>query len=586
MDRIKALTLLVFLLVSSVTLQAHPVSAAVNISPTNGIVGSTATVSDLTAGQSYAVLWDGVTIISGSAVPTGGTITFTVPEDNGGAHNIVVQSPTGVQVFTTSFTILPSISISPSSGNAGTSITVTGRGFTASESSVKVYYGSDTVKSGIAADSNGSWSSSFEAPESASGNHDIDASGSNTLASAVTNVQFKIEPSISASPTSGGVGSSVTVKGTGFAASETGIKVVFGSTDIKTGITAGSNGSWTTTFDVPSTNSGSYKIDAYGNTTDINNVADLSFSVVSGISIDKTSVYVGDVITVTGTGFAANESGIYVTFDGVNQGNPVNANSSGQWTTTLAIPASTNGNHVIDAHGSTTSAGSIADKTLTVAAKIVLSPTSGNVGDQIHIDGTGFKGGASVNVKFGTATALGNISTDASGSFSGSFAAPKGISGNVDVVATDASNVTATTVFEMDKTPPGTPLVASPASGDTVGFIGDTRVTFEWKAVSDPSGVYYDIQVATDPDFLGIVFEHTGLSSAEYKSTEQEALSNGEYYWRVRAVDGATNASNWSGATKFKAGLLSMTALIIIAVVIVILILIIVRIKVAFFNKR
>ena len=35
-------------------------------------------------------------------------------------------------------------------------------------------------------------------------------------------------------------------------------------------------------------------------------------------------------------------------------------------------------------------------------------------------------------------------------------------------------------------------------------------------------------------------------------------MSQGTYYWRVQAVDGAQNDSGWTAADSFKAGLLPM----------------------------
>lgn len=378
------------------------------------------------------------------------------------------------------------------------------------------------------------------------------------------------------------MGCTVTVKGTGFEEDETSIKVTFDDTKIKTGITADDDGSWGITFNVPSTYSGSHTIDAFGSSTNEDDIDDITFTVESGVSIDKTSVYVGDVVAITGTGFGEDESSIYVTFDGINQVSSINADETGQWKTSLTVPAAVNGTHTIDAHGSTTAATSVTDKNLTVLAKIILSPTGGNVGDTVTISGTGFTGGKTVGVAFGTVSVLNNVNSDPSGSFTGTFKAPKGAGGDIKVVATDANNVSATSVFAMDKIAPSVPQIKSPASGATVGFIGKTKVDFKWTEVTDPSGISYAIQIATDSDFKGMVFEHASLAIAEYKSIDTESLPQGRYYWRVRAVDGASNASDWTAATQFKVGLISLTTLIIVLIVMVIVVLIFLRARAVF----
>lgn len=585
MSKIKLFTILCCLLVLPVMILPGMVSAAVAINPSQGIVGSSLSISGLTPGQTYTIKWDGSNLIAGT-ISASGVVAMYVPEDYGGVHTIVIESPTGSIVLTESYTVIPSISIDPVEGAVGTEITVTGRGFTASEDDIEILYDDDTVKKDITADSDGSWTATFNVPASTTGSHDVDALGEDTTASSVTDAGFSIEPKISISPTSCGVGCSVTISGTGFEQSETGIKISFSGEDIKTGISASSKGSWSSSFNVPVIHSGSHTIDAYGSETSAGDVEDLSFSVTSGISLDKTSVYVGDVIAITGTGFAVDETNIYITMDGVNQGSSVSADSDGQWTSALSVPPAVNGSHVIDAHGSSTTASNIADETITVNARIKVSPSSGNVGDQINITGNGFSGNSMVSVKFGTISVLSNISTDATGNFSGSFDAPKGISGNLEIVASDTGTVSANAPFEMDKTAPDPPQIETPGDGDVVGIIGDIRVTFKWKDVDDPSGVTYDIQVATDSSFNGIVLEHTGLTTAEYKSMSDEALPPGEYYWRVRAIDEATNAGDWSLTTNFKAGFMSVTTAIIIVVVIILVIVAIIRIRVVFFKKR
>jgi hypothetical protein len=572
------------LLFSLLLLPAVPVSAQ-SIDAAEGIVDSTVTISGLTASTTYLILWDSTNYKSGT-VPSTGIVTFTVPETYGGSHTVNVQNPKGTQVLSSSFTVLPSISISPHSGTVGESITVTGAGFADEEAKIRILYDDSSIVTGIKADSYGSWSSSFDAPASEGGVHTIDAYGSETEASDVDDVDFIIDPAITVSPTScGGVGCAITVKGTGFAEGETSINVLFDDTKIKTGITADSNGSWSTTLNIPSTYSGTHSIDASGSSTDADDIDDLDFTVESGIGIDKTSAYVGDTVVVTGTGFGENESSIYVTFDGANQGSSIKADANGQWKTSLTVPAAVNGSHTIDARGSETSASSVEDTSLTILAQITLSPTGGNVGDSISISGTGFTGGKTVVVTFGAVSILDNISSDSSGSFTGTFNAPKGASGDIEVVAKDTNNVSATSVFAMEKTAPPVPQIKSPANGKTVGFAGKTTVDFEWTAVTDPSGVSYEIQVATDLDFKDIVFERSGLAVAEYKSIDTESLAQGQYSWRVRAVDGAGNTSDWTATTKFKAGRMSLTTIIIILVVLVVIILIVLRVR-AIRSKR
>jgi len=94
-----------------------------------------------------------------------------------------------------------------------------------------------------------------------------------------------------------------------------------------------------------------------------------------------------------------------------------------------------------------------------------------------------------------------------------------------------------------DNTPPPTPSLISPSNGST---ITDNTPTLDWSDVSDPSGVAYNLSIARDAGFASIVFLKNGLKVSTYDLTPSEALVAGTYYWRVRAVDNAGNASSWS----------------------------------------
>ncbi len=106
----------------------------------------------------------------------------------------------------------------------------------------------------------------------------------------------------------------------------------------------------------------------------------------------------------------------------------------------------------------------------------------------------------------------------------------------------------------MDSTPPPAPTLASPAKDANVPALAN----FQWSPVTDPSGVTYTLQIARDAGFNSIVVQKTGLTTPSYQLTEQEKLdSTGKdkpYYWRVKAIDGASNESPWSTALTFTVG--------------------------------
>ncbi len=64
----------------------------------------------------------------------------------------------------------------------------------------------------------------------------------------------------------------------------------------------------------------------------------------------------------------------------------------------------------------------------------------------------------------------------------------------------------------------------------------------------------YQLQIASDGDFAFVVMEKT-LAESEYILSDEMALAavteDSPYYWRVKAIDGAANESEWSAPRSF-----------------------------------
>jgi len=543
-----------------------PVRAA-GMSTSAGVVGTTVTISALDSG-SYSIRWDGVEIKQGT-LPGGGSVTFNVPDTPGGDHTVAIENPIGTQVLSAQFSVLPSISVEPNSGVVGDSVTVSGKGFAASESSIKVTYDGTDMKTGITASDKGSWSATFSLPNSVEGSHTIDASGSTTQAGDVPDVTLTVSPKITISPVSGGVGTSVAVTGNGFGKDEGGIRVIYDGKDAKTGITADSKGSWNTTLAIPSSVKGTHTIDASGASTEAGDVPDLTFFVASAMKIKPESGYVGDSVTIEGCGFGSSESGITVTIDGSVAKSDITANSEGCWTTSLVIPASAGGSRFVDAYSGSTTATDVTDAKLNILSKMVMEPTEGYVGCDITVNGTGFGADKELTIKYDNVAVAANVVSDAKGNFQASFEAPKSPGGKHNIVATDAGGASASGVFTMETTAPSLPQIITPKDGSRVGFFDSAAPTFKWADASDPSGVYYSLQVSDESEFATTVLSKEDLVEAKYAVTEDEALARGKYYWRIKAVDGAGNDSGWTTPTLVKIGIMPLWAFIIIAVVVI-----------------
>ena len=562
-SKVSALALCLTLLL---TFCSVSIVRAAGMTPSAGVVGTTVTISALASG-SYSIRWDGVEVKQGT-LPGGGSVTFTVPDSSGGDHTVAIENPLGNQVLSAPFSVLPSIGVDPNSGVVGNSVTVTGKGFAANESSIKVTYGGTEMKTGITASDKGLWSATFSIPNSAKGSHTVDASGSTTKAGDVPDATLTVSPKITLSPVSGGVGTSVTVRGTGFGKDEGSIRVTYDGNEAKTGITADSKGSWSVSFAVPSSVKGVHTVDALGASTEAGDVTDVTFFVSSAVKIKPESGYVGDSITVEGCGFGSNESGITVTLDGSVAKSNITANGEGCWTTSLVIPESAGGSRFIDAYSSSTTATDVADAKLNIVSKMVIEPAEGYVGCDVAVNGTGFGADKELTIKYDNVAVAANAVSDAQGNFQASFKAPKSPGGKHNVIASDAGGASASGVFTMETTPPSLPQIVSPKDGQRVGFFDRAAPTFKWADVSDPSGVYYSLQVSSDQsDFATTVLNKENLVGSKYTVTDNETLLRGKYYWRIKAVDGAGNDSGWTTPILVKIGLMPLWAFILIAVV-------------------
>jgi hypothetical protein len=173
-----------------------------------------------------------------------------------------------------------------------------------------------------------------------------------------------------------------------------------------------------------------------------------------------------------------------------------------------------------------------------------------------------------LTIKYDSVAVAANAVSDAKGNFQASFKAPKSPGGKHNVIASDAGGASASGVFTMETTAPSLPQIISPEDGSRVGFFDRAAPTFKWADVSDPSGVYYSLQVSSDQsDFATAVLDKENLVGSKYTLTDNETLLRGKYYWRIKAVDGAGNDSGWTTPILVKIGIMPLWAFIIIAVV-------------------
>jgi len=587
--RIAIFTLVTLTLVMGLCLPlSHEIQAAYisSLEPNRGPVGQTVQLKGgVTCGNNYQVYWDSSDTQANLLAQgkSGGVCTLLIeikiPEAAKGKHRVILRDvEEGTEVFY-DFTILPAITASALSGTTGTAINIIGTGFSVSEANIAITYDGATAKGDITADAKGRWSTTFNIPESPKGERSIQASGAVTTAAEVIPILFTVTPKFNVEPTQGGTSMVVTAAGTGFSAEEKDIKITFDGLPIKTGVSADINGSFRTTFSVPTAVKGEHIIDASGVATAAAEVPNAIFIVGPSLFIQPTAGHVGDQVTAMGSGFTANESDIRVNYDRSQVVSGYTADANGAWTATFAIPASSAGNHPITAAGAITSTETVVSPSFTVLPQLVLNPTSGEVGTTVVATGTGFGESQPVAISYDDIKLALDLATDPNGSFTATFKAPAAFGSQHEVSAKDNAGNQIVASFTTEAIPPPTPSPVSPSADTRIGFVGKQLITFKWSEVTDPSGVSYVLEISNQDDFQSPILRYKDLIKPEYTLSKVEALDYGKYYWRVKAVDGSGNESDWTATQLFAVNRLKTNVFfIIVGIVAVLVILIVLRI--------
>jgi len=355
-----------------------PPPSIANLNPTSGLVGASVNITGTNFGASQGtstVKFNGTT-----ASPTSwSTTSITIPVPAGATTSNVIVTVGGVASNGINFTVLipPSIStLTPNSATVGTSVTVAGANFGASQ-------GTSTVTFNGTAATPTSWSASsilVPVPAGATtGNVVVTVAG---LASNGVNFTVVVPPSINTlTPNSGTVGTSVTIAGANFGATQGTSTVTFNG--IATTPT-----SWSTTSIAAPVPNGA----TTGNViVTVSGVASngVSFTVTSPgpslTSLGLTQGPVGATVTIVGANFGATQGTSSVTFNGT-------AGTPSTWSDTsidVPVPAgATSGNVVVTVN-------SIASNglpfTVTPPPSISnISPVSGPIGAVVTINGTNF----------------------------------------------------------------------------------------------------------------------------------------------------------------------------------------------------
>ena len=517
-----------------------------SLSPTSGASGTSVTITGTNFGStqgSSSVAFGGVTSTPTSwsntqivaAVPSG-TITGNV------MVSVSNLNSNGLLFTDTSAGIL---SLAPTSGLVGASVTITGVNFGSTQ-------GSSTVTFNGTAASPTSWSSTqivVPVPSGASsGNVAV------TVSSATSNGQYftVLIPTISAlSPTSGPSGTSVTVSGSNFGSTQ-------GSSTVTFNGTAATPTSWSATsiaVPVPSAaSSGNVAVTVSGVASNGTNFTVTSPSISS---LSPSSGPAGTSVTISGSNFGSTQGSSTVTFNGT-------AATPTSWSATsivVPVPSGAATGNVVVTTGTYSSNG----VSFTVAPSLAsLSPTSGLAGTQVTISGAGF--GATQ----GSSTVT----------FNGTAATPTSWSATSIVVPVPAGSTTGNVVVTVSNIASNGLVFSILPSGwldQDIGTVGLAGSGMYSNGIFTVKGAGVDIAGTADSfNFVyqplsgdgtivarvlslqgsggnypkaGVMIRETLTSGATNAATFQETLTAGNFLYSYRATTSGSTSGSTSSAS-------------------------------------
>ncbi|HUU64780.1 MAG TPA: IPT/TIG domain-containing protein [Dehalococcoidales bacterium] len=436
----------------------------------------------------------------------------------------------------------PVLNVSPTSGAVGTMVTVVGENFDSYKGDdIFIYFDNDEITViPITVPQTGSFSFDFNIPEGAEpGKHRIEVRSElgATLALSLFTV---LAAKISLDPDDGVVGTELTVDGKGFYSDKV-VTVYYDKRMLGTKA-ATATGEFSYSFTIPDSTAGEHTVlakDAEGNS------AEAEFKVIPSITLSSTSGAVGSILIISGKGFGS-RNGLAVYFK-YNEVAYAKTNELGNFASAFFnVPLMMPGTYDVTVEDEDKN---MAKAEFAIVAGASIDKTTATVGSELTVSGTGFLVNSTITIEY-DGVAFAQITADANGAFRAVLRVPVSQHGNHVITVSDGDS-TRQLAFVMESEAP--PVSAPLLPRGTSEVKAETH--FDWEDVDDPSlPITYRFQVALDINFSSVVLEKK-LTASEYTLTKEERLATvkkeSPYYWRVKAIDGAANESEWSAPESF-----------------------------------
>lgn len=237
---------------------------------------------------------------------------------------------------------------------------------------------------------------------------------------------------------------------------------------------------------------------------------------VAAIVLDVSTGPVGQVVEITGSGYAALDA-IDFEFNGspiIPTDAPIAADAMGDFVAHCIVPATPKGATTFVA---TDQSLGTDDAAFTVETLFVITEATAIVGDVINFTGTGFNASEAIDFTFASnpISPTSPVTSDGDGSFTGTMTVPAAVNGNNTVVATDQSAGTDSDTISIDahiEISPSTGIVGDTVTVTGTGFATESAITVDFDGADiTPAGSpessiagSFSIDVIITDDVVGI----------------------------------------------------------------------------------
>ena len=413
------------------------ITPTLTAAPTDGTPGDVLRVT----GTAFRANETGITVRFGGTAVSSGVVAdgrgfwqanITIPQTTAGNHVISASGSGTTNAPVQRVSVGTSVGVTSEGGPPGAEVTFRGSGAVANERiTLNIGDGLDSVVT--EADRNGEWSAKVRIPEAPQGALGVVIIGSISGRSAGKSIN--VEPIISSSTSKGAPGSKLTLSGKGFPAGQAGIRINFGNDQVDAA-NSGGDGSWEHDVTVPALPAGTVLVTVGEEDSNLR----APFTIVPVISVDNQQAKPGDLLTVSGNGFHANETGISIKLGRTTVAQSISAHNNGSWTESFVAPGIAGGSYTLAASGFRTPPGAAANIPLDILRFIELSPVEGPPDSRVTVTGWGF--GASeqgLTVTYGGQNIASGINVDGQGNFSRTVVVPASPRGSHPIAVSGGS---------------------------------------------------------------------------------------------------------------------------------------------------